>query len=346
MKRNDPRRLHRRDSGQDSQQPPKASPTPPPAQTGQNSAGQPKDRQPQAKPAQSDQTSASQPKVGQPKASQPTTGQATVGSPTSQPKSSQAQAVEAPAKPSRVGIMLPLLRILATAAIVATIFTSYTPMGLTSGWGSGIDNIFQPPSDNSNIYFPTPTARPLPKIGIVAGHYGIENDTGATCPDGLSEVSINLEVAARVQQILRAEGYDVDLLKENDARLPMYSAMALVSIHADSCSFDNLEATGFKVAPSVASNQSNKSERLVNCIYSRYQESTGLPYHEGVTEDMTEYHAFEEINPETAAAIIETGFMLLDRQILTQQPDKVAEGIANGILCYIYNEDASPVGGN
>jgi len=234
--------------------------------------------------------------------------------------------------------------IFATAAVVATIFTTFTPLGLTFGLGSGIDDIFMPPAEGTNIYFPTPTARPLPKIGIVAGHYGIPDDTGAQCPDGLREVDINLDIAARVQQILRSEGYDVDLLKENDDKLQLYSAMALVSVHADSCNFDNLEATGFKVAPSVASNQSNKSERLVNCVYSRYQEATDLPYHAGVTADMSEYHAFEEIDSGTAAVIIETGFMLLDRQTLTQEPDKVAEGIANGILCYIYNEDATPPG--
>jgi N-acetylmuramoyl-L-alanine amidase len=53
---------------------------------------------------------------------------------------------------------------------------------------------------------------------------------------------------------------------------------------------------------------------------------------------MTSYHAFDEIHNETAAAIIETGFLNLDRQILTQHPDMVARGIADGVLCYIYNE--------
>lgn len=254
------------------------------------------------------------------------------------------QPASTPAPQPRIGVLRHLWGIFFAAAIAATIFTSFTPLGLTFGLGSGLDNIFTPPENGDNIFFPTPTARPLPRIGIVAGHYGIEGDNGAECPDGLKEVDINLDIAARVQQILRSEGYDVDLLAENDPRLQMYYALALVSIHADSCAFDTPEATGFKVAPSVASNQSNKSERLVNCLYSRFSESTGLPYHEGVTADMTAYHAFEEIDSETAAAIIETGFMLRDRQILTQQPELVAQGIANGILCYIFNENASPPG--
>jgi len=54
---------------------------------------------------------------------------------------------------------------------------------------------------------------------------------------------------------------------------------------------------------------------------------------------MSSYHAFNEIDDDTPAVIIETGFMNLDKQLLTQQPDLVAKGIVDGILCYIYNED-------
>ena len=65
-------------------------------------------------------------------------------------------------------------------------------------------------------------------------------------------------------------------------------------------------------------------------------------FHAGsVTEDMRSYHAFDEVHNQTTAAIIEVGFMNLDRQLLTQNPDLVAEGITQGILCYIRNEDAS-----
>lgn len=244
--------------------------------------------------------------------------------------------------PMRVGVFRHLFRIFSTAAVIATIFTIFTPLGLTVGLGEGIDDIFMPPAaQEGNIFFPTPTDRPRPKIGIVAGHYGIDGDNGAECPDGLKEVDINLDIAARVQQLLRAEGYDVDLLRENDDRLEQYQALALVSVHADTCAFFSLEATGFKVAPTMATARPDKANRLVACLYSRYADSTGLPFHAGVTDDMTSYHAFSEIHSDTAAAIIETGFLNLDRQILTQQPDKVAKGIAQGVLCYIFNEDAS-----
>lgn len=256
----------------------------------------------------------------------------------------QQQAIP-PAEPvsGRVGIIRPLWRIFSTAAVVATVFTIFTPLGLTFGLGDGIDDIFMPPAaQEGNFFFPTPTNRPRPKIGIVAGHYGVVGDIGAECPDGLREVDINLDIAARVQQMLRAEGYDVDLLQEYDPLLEQYQALALVSIHADTCAFYDLEATGFKVAPTMATARPDKANRLVSCLYSRYSETTDLPYHAGVTDDMTSYHAFAEIHSDTAAAIIETGFMNLDRQILTQQPDLIAQGIAKGVLCYIYNEDASP----
>jgi N-acetylmuramoyl-L-alanine amidase len=244
----------------------------------------------------------------------------------------------------RVRIVRPLLRIFTIAALIATVFTIFTPLGLTFGLGSNLGEIFSPPAQQGNLFFPTPTNRPRPRIGIVVGHWGRPDDVGAVCPDGLTELEVNLEIATRAQQILQEEGYDVDLLKENDERLTGYKALALISIHADSCVFYNLEATGFKVASALGTARPDKASRLVSCVFSRYSEVTLLPYHAGVTDDMTSYHAFDEVHSDTAAVIIEAGFLNLDRVILTQQPDLIARGIADGLLCYIRNEDASPPG--
>jgi N-acetylmuramoyl-L-alanine amidase len=57
---------------------------------------------------------------------------------------------------------------------------------------------------------------------------------------------------------------------------------------------------------------------------------------------MREYHAFREIDPSTVAAIIETGFLNLDREILTKQTDRVAAGVVGGILCFANNENIEP----
>jgi N-acetylmuramoyl-L-alanine amidase len=54
---------------------------------------------------------------------------------------------------------------------------------------------------------------------------------------------------------------------------------------------------------------------------------------------MREYHAFSEIDPGTVAAIIETGFLYLDRDYLLNHTEQVAEGIVEGVLCFVYNEN-------
>ncbi len=233
------------------------------------------------------------------------------------------------------------------AALLATLFTAWTPLGLMpTNLAAQIAQFFQGGSVDQGSEFPTPTPRPRPLIGIVAGHSGGE-DPGAVCPDGLTEVSVNLDVATRIKEKLVAAGYDVDLLEEFDERLENYKALAVVSIHADSCGFIDDNATGFKVAGALANLNPEKSSRLAACLSSRYAQVTGLRFHPGsVSAHMTSYHAFDEIDLDTTAAIIEVGFMNLDRTILTQQPDLLAEGIAQGVLCYIYNEDASPAGGD
>jgi N-acetylmuramoyl-L-alanine amidase len=234
-----------------------------------------------------------------------------------------------------------VLNIVIVGIIIATLFTAATPSGMLSGSFAeslitGINAANTPTPE-----WATPTPRPRPRIGIVVGHWGDDNDPGAVCPDGLTELSINQDVAAIVQQNLKNEGFDIDLLKEFDPILNGYQALALVSIHADSCNYINDQATGFKVAASMNSRRPDKTARLTACIRNRYALATQMKVHIGITPDMSSYHAFDEINEDTPAAIIETGFMNLDRQILTQQPDLVAEGITNGILCYLYNEDIS-----
>ena len=186
---------------------------------------------------------------------------------------------------------------------------------------------------------PKVTATPAPttaathrKVGIVAGHW--QNDSGAVCPDGLEEVNINLDVALRVVAILQYEGYDAEVLAEYDDNLLRYRADALVSIHTDSCEI--LEASGFKVARLAASSIPEIEDRLVDCLIGEYGEATGLPFNKNtITFDMTSYHAFKEIDPETPGAIIELGFMAADRDLLTDNSYEVAQGIARGIACFL-----------
>ncbi|NLE43787.1 MAG: hypothetical protein GX620_03600 [Chloroflexi bacterium] len=190
------------------------------------------------------------------------------------------------------------------------------------------------------VVTPLPSLTPspaVPRIGIVAGHWG--SDSGAVCPDGLEEVQINLDIAQRVVGALEPYGYHVDLLKEFDPLLYNYRADALVSIHTDSCDpYPGADppASGFKVTNVEDSAVPEVEQRLVECLSTAYQARTELFFHENtITYDMRRYHLFYEIDKDTPAAIIEIGFMYEDRQLLTGQPDQVAQGIVDGILCFM-----------
>jgi N-acetylmuramoyl-L-alanine amidase len=181
-------------------------------------------------------------------------------------------------------------------------------------------------------FFPQPASSARAKVGIVAGHW--ENDVGAVCPDGLTEVEINVAVAQQVVDSLSRAGYEAEMLAEFSPKLHGYEADALVSIHADSCNVP--EASGFKVARVSSSLVPELEDRLVLSLIEKYQDATGLPFHENsITYDMTEYHAFYEIAAETPGAIIEIGFMDADRRLLTRRQDLVAKGIVNGIKQFI-----------
>ena len=187
------------------------------------------------------------------------------------------------------------------------------------------------------ISSPTPLSTNAPRVGIVAGHSGY--DPGAVCPDGWTEADVTMTVAEEVVALLARRGYQVDLLKEFDERLTGYRANALVSIHADSC--DVPGATGFKVARVTDSAIPEAEDRLVACLYREYEAETGLPRHpSSITDNMTNYHAFREIDDYTPGIIIETGFLLDDYDLLVHRPKMVARGIAAGVVCFL--EEQSP----
>ncbi len=213
----------------------------------------------------------------------------------------------------------------AVAITFATLATAFSPaIFRDSNFNDTLAKYFNP---QQPALAAVSTAEGL-RIGIVSGHWG--HDSGAVCDNGTTEQQVNLTISTLVQQKLSAYGYQVDLLQEFDPRLTGYKAALLLSIHNDSCVFINDQATGFKVAAALANRDPNLSDRLVACIRDRYGHITGLPFHDSVTDDMTQYHAFQELNPSTTAAIIETGFLFKDYDILTSHPDVIADGIVAG----------------
>ncbi|KAF0111687.1 MAG: N-acetylmuramoyl-L-alanine amidase [Chloroflexi bacterium] len=246
-----------------------------------------------------------------------------------------------PAKPASFNMFSSIQTIATYAFLLATLFTLFSPNNLFSS--EMLTRVFQAWQANPTLVAPVSTAGVNPSInhiGIVSGHW--KNDSGSVCSNGLTEEQVNLTIASLVQQQLTAEGFQVDLLEEFDSRLSQYKAIALISIHNDTCEYISDAATGFKVAAAPHSAYPEKATRLTSCMVDRYATRTGLVFRPNTTNDMTYYHAFDEINTETTAAIIETGFLNLDQQILTQKPDLVAQGIVDGLLCFIRNESVTP----
>lgn len=264
----------------------------------------------------------------------------------------------------RLGLVMQTFGLIVLTGIgLATLFTWWTPdsflppesadrLAIALATQAGVEGLPTTPdgTGESSESAPVTTAEApqfteVPSIqnviGIVSGHRGTHRttglpDPGAVCADGLTEREVNEQVALQVVELLQGEGYRVDLLDEFDARLTDYRALALVSIHADSCEYINEVATGFKVASLVATESATaeQDQLLVRCLIDNYTEATGLSFHPSVTYDMADYHTFWEIAPDTPGAIIEIGFMYLDRDLLTNHSDQVALGIARGILCY------------
>ncbi|WP_420643709.1 N-acetylmuramoyl-L-alanine amidase family protein [Candidatus Leptofilum sp.] len=231
--------------------------------------------------------------------------------------------------------------------IVVFLLVAFVGMGLTYWFFSPPEATAEMIANSSSSSLSAPFYKPVPakpvlqrltqspgpiRIGLISGHKG--SDSGAVCDDGLTEADVNLNIAEKVAGALLAQGIHADILDEFDPRLGNYGGTAVISIHADSCNYFNDLATGYKVAASSRTD----STLLQNCMESAYQQATQLSYHANtITLHMTDYHAFRTLPDGVPAIIIETGFMYLDRELLTNNADIPAAGILSGIQCFLDN---------
>lgn len=176
------------------------------------------------------------------------------------------------------------------------------------------------------------------QIALISGHAG--NDSGAVCEDDagnvlVAEADINARVATLAAERLRRAGADVVILDEYDDRLQGLQAAVLVSLHSDSC----IDASGYKAAVHTYTMIPQTNQKLLGCIDQAYPAATGLERHPNtVTHNMTEYHAFRRIDPETPAAILELGFLGGDQALLVEHPELPAKGVADAILCFLQTQ--------
>lgn len=249
--------------------------------------------------------------------------------------------------PSWLIALRTILVVVATAVLVSTIFSLWTrPTFFSEEFRAGLNRVQATQRVISIQPSPLPTETREIRIGIVAGHSGppqdpnFQQDPGAVCDDGLTERSINESVAHQVVAALQREGYTVDLLHEFDPRLSGYEADVLVSIHSNDCrDYGEGGGDGFAVA-SAQSRQTTRGrdEYLLACLINQYGATTGIPHFPNLTYDMTDYHTFSEVAVDTPTAIIELGFMRKNREMLTQHQELLAQGVANGIRCFLHPE--------
>ncbi|MGI5835959.1 MAG: N-acetylmuramoyl-L-alanine amidase, partial [Chloroflexota bacterium] len=205
-----------------------------------------------------------------------------------------------------------------------------------------------PVTTNTPTASPASPAEPVARVGIQVGHWknselpaelaSLRGSTGAA-GQGWREVDVNLDISQRAAAILKANNVIVDLIP---ATVPIrYKADAFVAVHGDANS--NTAISGYKLARASWSRIPAKDDALLNAISSEYASATGLRYHAGtITRAMTAYYAFNQqiqhaVDPSTPAVILELGFLttLSDRKLLMEQPDRAAEGLANGILKFL-----------
>lgn len=213
-----------------------------------------------------------------------------------------------------------------------------------------------PAASGSPTSIPTPSPRAAgtpPRVGLQVGHWKsnelpeelarLRTSTGARWGD-VSEAELNMEIATRIKPLLEAQGVVVDILPATVP--PSYDADAFVAIHADGSR--SAAARGWKLATPWRA--SRASELLMANVGAAYGPATGLPEDVGgVTVNMKGYYAFNyrrhvhAIARTTPAIIVEMGFMsnAADRAVMFNQPDRVASGVAQGILAYLSQRDPS-----
>ncbi len=188
------------------------------------------------------------------------------------------------------------------------------------------------------------------KVALQVGHwkneevpeelYKLRGNTGAT-GGGKTEWEVNYDIATRTKTILEAQGVSVELLP---ATVPQnYWADVFVAIHADG-SLDP-EQSGFKAAV-PRRDQTGNADELLTAVEESYENATGLIKDPNVTRNMRGYYAFSwwrydhAVHPMTASMILETGFLSSpsDRQILLNNPQKSADGLAEGVINYLRDE--------
>ncbi|HOJ00571.1 MAG TPA: N-acetylmuramoyl-L-alanine amidase [Anaerolineaceae bacterium] len=218
-----------------------------------------------------------------------------------------------------------LQTVILVAAVLATLFTLWNPYKLFSQ-KEVAQSAYQEDLANSSADSST--------IGILVGHWKV--DSGHVCDNGVVEANITEAISNQVSIKLNALGYPVKLLAETDLDLVNYRGLVLVALYTGSCDDSAENKSGFTIGTTLSTTDLNSSNALAVCMGEVYQASTKLDFsYQIISPDQPAYTYFERVNRNTPMIYLEMGSLLHDRSLLIENSDKVANGIVNGIQCYL-----------
>lgn len=222
---------------------------------------------------------------------------------------------------------------------IAKLLSGVVLLGVTTGFGPADGVPATTEADEAT------TDRRAVRIALQAGHWradeaprelrGIRGN--GTSWEGRHEAEFNLAIAERTAELLRGQGYEVDLLP---AVIPQrYEADLFIAIHADGSA--DPAARGYRVASSRR-DRTGRAPAAANVLAAAYGEATGLKRLPTTTRRMRNYYAFNHrryrhsLSPSTPGIIIETGFLTSaeDRRVIVDDPDRAAIGIAAAVMAF------------
>lgn len=186
-------------------------------------------------------------------------------------------------------------------------------------------------------FIPTAPIDPSQKTVVLdAGHGG--SDTGAYY-EGICEKDINLAVTKKVEAILLNDGYRVVMTRTEDTYVGLYTradianaadADIFVSIHSNAAE----KSTDFTGIYTYHHTTSSRGARLAQAIQTPLCTLTGA-IDRGI--ESADFVVLRETK--MCAALVEMGFMTnsgeLQQLITPSYQDKLAAGIAEGIIAYL-----------
>lgn len=190
-------------------------------------------------------------------------------------------------------------------------------------------------------------------MGVQVGHWKLEELPpelerfkvySGTYWGGYDEWELNMVIAEALREQLEAAGVTVDLIP---ATVPIgYQADAFVSIHIDGVTGAQAEwRRGYKAVAPYRSSPAGLA--LADAVEQSYGKVTGMPEDPlGASVNMRAHYIFSPhrfwhaVAPTTPSIMVECGFMTHpdDRALILDQPKLLAQGIAEGILGYLNDQ--------